>query len=646
MAYEVRYRNTTAALDGTIVTVELLQPDYAGEVFNFMTTLDGVKIERSSSDQRLYGIFGTAARVATIGLSPADFVVNEFTEWRCDIYNGAQLVFTGFIVLDDITTELRAEPVQMELTFTDNLGLLSDTPAPFQIDTFFKPTIEIVAECIEATGLEIDINVFLSIYPETGNNLTGTLSQVKMVPRTWASSLTEWKSCKEVLDDILFALRCRLYQHNGEWVIFRVHDLLDAGQVYSGFKYAYGTLAESPTSIDTEAEGLTLLAFTQQVTHRRAVRQVRDTYTFDAGFQLLNSDLQTLGALQSSTIDGPNTISRYDATYWTNVNGQTSYIEVVVETATGAELSRKLVLPFQAVNSGGAGARYVRSAPIMCSIDDIFFLSIQSAGSADSSFSSEFFIGFLFVGVSGTRYKVQLRSVINADGKFAWTATSEDIGTMTWGFKHDLPGSNDLLQFKSFSPWQNEDILNTGFPKFPENGLLYVAIFGFNNNITRRADVDAYIKDIDFSYKYYINESLLIESQQHTADVPISSLNELQQDLQVDDSQKYNSIGAIYDSNNDNTRAWLSDSMPSPTPLGQLNTTEQMQIEGVARRVISGLFRGAFGFQNVLTFDSKMFVPTRLTTILHRGEVDGEFSEIGDAADVNYQFKFNYKTRL
>ena len=167
MAYEVRYRNTTAALDGTIVTVELLQPDYAGEVFNFMTTLDGVKIERSSSDQRLYGIFGTAARVATIGLSPADFVVNEFTEWRCDIYNGAQLVFTGFIVLDDITTELRAEPVQMELTFTDNLGLLSDTPAPFQIDTFFKPAIEIVAECIEATGLEIDINVFLSIYEYT-----------------------------------------------------------------------------------------------------------------------------------------------------------------------------------------------------------------------------------------------------------------------------------------------------------------------------------------------------------------------------------------------------------------------------------------------------------------------------------------------
>ena len=649
MAYGIKYQNITTSIEGDSVTVNLLKQDYAGAVLPFTMPLDALRIERSSTEQRLYGVFGTVARVITVGLDPAEFVVNQFTEWRCDVYVGSQLTFTGYIVLDDITTELRVQPVQMELIFTDNLGLLSDTPAPFEIDVFFTPAIEIIAECINATGLELPISTFLSIYPSTGDNLTGTLSQIKLIPRTWASSLTEWKSCKQALDDILLALRCRLYQHNGEWVIFRTHDLLNAGPVYSGFKYAYGTLSESDTTIDTATSGLTFLGFTQQVTHKRALRQVRDTYTFDAGFQLLNADLQTLGALQSSTVVGPNTVSRYDATYWTNVNGQTSYIEVTVDTATGAEIERSLVLPFVNNNPDAINAAKIYSFPILVSKNDVFNISLNSKSSSDSSFVGTFGMGFYLEGKSGTNYAMIELGIVGPDEfQYQWNVNiltlAEQARNVTW----DNPGSTDLTKSITYNldALTNSNKETRGVPPFPEDGKLYVFITGYNNNTSRRADVDSIIKNIQFGYKFYVNESLLIESQQHTANVPIQSLNELQQNQQVDDSPKYNSIGAIYDSADDNVRAWLSDFVSYPTPLGELNTKEQIQIEGEGRRVISGLFRGAFDMPDVLTFDGGNFIATRLTQLPHRNEVEGEFAEFADAVGIDYEFKYNFKTNL
>jgi hypothetical protein len=88
-----------------------------------------VTLERAASDSPLYGLMGTVARLSFIDteanpIDPADFVVNAFTDLRCSIYLDEVLQFRGYIVLDDVVNEYRVKPIQVELTFSDNVAQL------------------------------------------------------------------------------------------------------------------------------------------------------------------------------------------------------------------------------------------------------------------------------------------------------------------------------------------------------------------------------------------------------------------------------------------------------------------------------------------------------------------------------------------
>jgi hypothetical protein len=164
---------------------------------------------------------------------------------------------------------------------------------------------------------------------------------------------------------------------------------------------------------------------------------------------------------------------------------------------------------------------------------------------------------------------------------------------------------------------------------------------GFKNNDSRLADKKAYVKDLQFNYIFRLNESTLVESQKHTATIPIDSLNIDEKNIAVDDCVKYSAAGAMYDTNEANTNLWTR-AVGVPATIGAINVTEQLAAEGAGRRVISGIFEGDIEFCQFATFDGARFIPSRLITDYQRNQVQADFVELAEA-EPGYGFKYVYK---
>lgn len=195
MSYATKYISTFGTLSGDVVTVELQQPDYVGTATNIRLSIDRpVSIETRSTGFNLFGVFPTVCKIRLVNDSTLDlseFVVEQQGSWLCVVSSTDRgVIFKGFIVVDDLSAEFRADPVQVELTFTDGLGLLSAKEAVIQISAGQENVMEIVAKQFENLMPTVDTqqlvyhDVYFSIKPE-GNEDNG-LVDVYAMARTWA----------------------------------------------------------------------------------------------------------------------------------------------------------------------------------------------------------------------------------------------------------------------------------------------------------------------------------------------------------------------------------------------------------------------------------------------------------------------------
>ena len=169
MSYAAKYSLSFNSIYGDDISVLLEQNLFVGASEPLVAANEQpVLIERQAPTDTIGGVCGTACRIKIINdgtFDVAEFVANEYTDWRCRVLIGGQLKFIGFIVVDDLTNEYRVTPYGVELVFTDNLALLSDTEAPFLIETQFTAAIQLIGPMLAQTGLELPLNVFFQPYP-------------------------------------------------------------------------------------------------------------------------------------------------------------------------------------------------------------------------------------------------------------------------------------------------------------------------------------------------------------------------------------------------------------------------------------------------------------------------------------------------
>jgi hypothetical protein len=648
--YFTKYYSSFASVRGNIIRVEIEAPDF----YDYDTELamppeQPVTLERAAGESELYGLMGTVARLRFIDteanpIDPADFVVNAFTDLRCSIYLDNVLQFRGYIVLDDVVNEYRVKPIQVELTFSDNVAQLDEIEAPFTIDEAFTNLPEIIARNLALTGLEFDLSIFFSLKPEANTDLG--LSLVKAIPRSWMDNVSTYRKAKVMLNDLLTGLRCRLFQLRGEWVMIRTFDYLqNEYAIYPGIKYEYSTLDESATTLDCSLiDTLIPLSFAQTVTYNRARVRVQDTFSLKPLPGIWNADLQELGALVSESTTGDIKTSKYEVPFWSYIGAglENFYIVVKTDIVLETETDRFLEIPFVNDNSF-TGQKGIILNPILVSVGDKFNLTYRIRSDFDTALSAINSAAIILYGNNGIKYR--LTYLINTNGLpiYLWNTTTETINTVT----------TSTIQFAQRGNFVNteydevtvvpatSDKIEVNIRRFPVDGTLYIKLGGYKNNSSSYADLKAEITDLNFEYTFYINDSVRIEAQKHTATLPIDSLNIDEKTIAVDDCIKYSAAGALYDENSANTNLWER-AVGDPAKLGEINTTEQLAAEGAGRRVISGIFEGALEFNEFAQFDGSRFIPSRLLTDYQRNQVQGDFVGLMEA-EPGYSFKYVYK---
>jgi hypothetical protein len=528
--------------------------------------------------------------------------------------------------------------------------LLSDANLPFAIDDDFTTLREIFQEALAQTNLEFDLRAFFMPKAEDNDLFNRSLEQVKIIPRSYMKDLQTFDKTKDVLNTLLEALRSRLYQLRGAWVLQRTTDYLyNTGDTYTGARYAFADGAYSADTLTCDlVTSLIPLSFSQTVTHKRPVVNIQDTFKLQPLPGIWNADLKELGALQSTATVGDIRTDKYAIPYWTSIGAGFANCFIVVETneLLETEIDRYLEVPYVS-DPNFTGQQGLIFNPILVSVNDKFNFTFRIRSDTDSNLSAIVSAAVILIGNNGVKYRLTYVTNTNGLPLYTWNTTTETVDTVTTStIQFGQRGGTDNREYDEVALIPaTGDRVEVRLLRFPVNGVLYIKLGAYKNNTANYADLKAEITDINFEYTFYVNDSLLIESQKHTATSLIESLNVEEKEIEADDCIKYSAAGALYDKDNANTNLWVRfDGDTTPAKLGELNVVEQLSLSGEGRRVISGNFEGVFDFNQFASFDAARFIPTRLAIDLHRQQVEGEFTELVAASALTYEFDYLYKT--
>lgn len=652
-----RYTITFKDLENNQCVFTIFDSDFGGSPTALIPgSVEPVVIStEGQEDNSFHPIVATLAELTYIndGSVPiSTFETANAVRFTCEYTVGGSTRFKGILSLDDLSEKAQFPPVECRLTFTDGLGLLKNYTVG---DTTLNPTtgryriVEILQAILEKTGLSLGLNTFSNAYEvqmdnRTAGNTNDPLYQASLNIRSYlknAENEDSWETCYDALEKIVYGLQCRIFQHGGKWSIVRIVETVNnpAGTEYDDTGAVVGPLANFFTALST----LEPLDQSQVKALQRAARKITQTFKYEYPQLLRNANLTRVGNLRGTTVDGDNTIYRYDVVDIALNQGQDAEIRVVRNTLSNREIDRYLYMYFN-TNLNAAAV----FGPVEADINDGFILTFRYRGVSDSNFSGEFRKGMMLDAYSGNSW------LAVGNPQLAYMYFVEDAPSVPTNFNSLGPyywkGSDDITTFMN----AEASIENPAgqYLTFPTDGLLYIGIFGWNNNRNRRADVDAIIENIRFEYVKFINGGQNVEGHEHIISQSTDYNREEQEDVFVDDSPATSVKGTLFyvDGTNvpNRTSSW-SDDETNFYRLGELNAIRRMGVEGLSRYIVQGTFYGKVGLNNYIEFSflpGKKFLPTRFTTSERGNVTEGTFVEVADdraAPSTTYEFKYIYE---
>jgi hypothetical protein len=232
MSYSVKYRTSASQIHtANKIIIDICKKDYVGDITILRTEKEGISITLDTTDY--FDIYASTSCELQIINNLADFFeldelfsISDF-EYYVIIYDSSYTYFEGFIPCD-VVEQTYLPHGTVTLNATNNLKRLSDfVPTMFTIVGGYK-LIDILHHLLSFTGLSLPIHINCSLFAN-GMQLTQTnrtlFDQTFVYSEVFLSNDTEFKSCADILTDILTSVDCKLYYWNGVWRIERIKDL-------------------------------------------------------------------------------------------------------------------------------------------------------------------------------------------------------------------------------------------------------------------------------------------------------------------------------------------------------------------------------------------------------------------------------------
>jgi len=245
MAYAKRYTIGQALRDDTQLTVEIYEKGYSGSV----KTYEAININlesNSSGDEPLPSIISSQLNVSFL-VSDADAAADfpdllsfDDRKYFVKFYNGATLLWCGFLFNDYVSLPFSTGFVQVDIVAIDGLSLLEytafDTIEGISVNSLSR-LIDVIAECINLIDYPDPLSMITScsyyaegMFDRSDASGNEPLSQSYIYRRD-----IQGKTYYEVLDNIVSSFGCRLFQSDGQWQLLAINEMAQATRYYTQY---------------------------------------------------------------------------------------------------------------------------------------------------------------------------------------------------------------------------------------------------------------------------------------------------------------------------------------------------------------------------------------------------------------------------
>ena len=656
MAYGVRYTASFNSIgqNNLSYTLNLRLKDYTGSAETIYLTENPVVQEWQEDDPKA-PIKGSTLKIniLTPGVVTLEtFYSNEDDTWQveflCDTLFAGQ--FIGFLVQDDCS-ELQVDYYHsIQLTATDNLGLLKDND--FKVAAIalgiidpvgFLSLREIIKICLSSTNLELLGLKVVSDLQATGGAHGRWLDDVYIRGKSFMTDVSQWMNCYKVLEQIMDRFYATCFQANGYWYIVRWGELYAmtdhtpgatlTGHIYdTNFDYS-ATLSETNDFTFLSGNDFETGVIKSII---RPYQYVKETFNYQIPQQaLLNYNFKDTGAEVGSGIWGTGTDYYVDYVMndWQSndfpILPDTYFIRVVYNTYN-VELERFGVYYETMVSNYG-----VKSSPIEVQTGQIM------------NWSFDYATGNSYPGAGNTYFRAELTDgtttkYLDSDGQW----TNYGAWNLTW-FNGD-----DLSNWHTVSMKSNT---------IPFNGVLILHLtHSFDNPGTN------YYRNMNFQLDFEIVGSLQVVGHFHKDLMPYTISNNKDFEILLDDTNVSIANGTLfldgYTSLCRNKTTTWNDQGLSVRPLGYVTTVEEMFQRYKARSKYSGnylkiiessrMLIPAAVFSNQINADLR-FVPGSITINYKNETADITLYELVDVGDSissvesadTYSFDYLYQNK-
>jgi hypothetical protein len=698
--YTLIYRMTFTTQEGQLVIIHVSDTTTATTSTPSFHDLSLVECEKkivSDGDSR-YGVKSTRLEfsfMSTSTVSLKTFATGDDGRWLVEMFftDLTQLKFTGFLVMDDLREKYLLPGVfSCELTATDNLGLLRDTPLTKPDGTNprgYFTWIEYISWALQKTGLQLPIRTIYNLFPEGYNPVSHqTFSVSYLHAKTFESDINISVDCHAAINKLIKG--CVLVQHDGAWWILRMDEMNGTSYIYASFSYDGVFIANGGATmlkniglaetIKITGDGADVLPerrklFVQERFSFQFPREIIDNYDFSRGVTYLSPIVVGLGLFIKSyaNLGAFPTTGEFDITYKANDTGLyykwapgyvlkstvpfgKAYVfdDWTLEKVGGGSPTisayiAKIYDPEEiqryAVLSGGGGSHRVKSNKAPLSRNDKINFSIDrrlNSNQSGAGSATEDFAAVRLMGEDGTYWN--LTNVASGSERVGqWIQSNASFST-NQRFIRTTYNINDTDETK----WMS---LSVESEPLPVNGDVEVS---FYQSTVFGTAVETHFSNMHFDVIFYVNGSYQKYSGFSYKVSQAGNLRaKIEDTIEIADTPKKLLLGTIFTDSSGvkiPTSTWYNANAGTSgelglAPWGKYQAfAEWNQNNRIMRRIEGNLFhyRITFGIPSILHLyrftdpsehtDNKYFCMVSCSQNLVSDEWSGVFYEVYDSS--------------
>lgn len=478
------------------------------------------------------------------GITASTFSTGPDDEWIVEaiVVSTGFVLFKGFLIMDDHQQSFLPVEHQydIELTATDNLGTLKEVALTDDSGNYirdYKKKIDLIAQCLRKTGLQLDIIVRDTWMEESQTTFMTGLNFAYMQMKTFEKDFNEAVSCYAALE-IICSYHLSIKQFNGQWWVENIDEKTSNSAYLFRFDYT-GAYVDQPTPTTYiqqigKTQPLKLINKDAVLSYVRPYKFIKLTFNYQYPKEILDNidfsrGVTTIGSSVSVTLSdyiegatGTGYLQKYAVEDWTvgryAVNNETSIasttvspyiVKIFSDSNLTYELTRYVVVPWtdRGYFTDSLPSVYLRSNSVLVEAGDKGVVSVDYKFNVNTVGDYVNTVGLILKGDNGKFY------VGTSQGLWVDTAVyGTSLVSLYQYFALSAPkytSSADKIKWQTYG---------LEMPPVPVGGELYFYLSaGANHGGTGNPDAHftnlqfTYIPKINGSYSKYSGQSSKIE---------------------------------------------------------------------------------------------------------------------------------------